>query len=350
MILVRSGNGALAPANGRKLDGQGHRMGLLGFDERNHQPMAKIAIAVSALPDSPPKALIEIARMAEDNGLAGVFTTEAGNDSLAYALALGLHTSRIKLGTAITNIYLRHPALLANEAAAVQEFTGGRFILGLGTGHREMNAILKIEMGDPMVKMRETVAALRKAFDAKRTGPQVTTKLPIYLAGVSGPMVRLAGELADGVIFNFFPPARVKQAMNELAEGAKAARRNPSEIEPTLFATAFISEDIEAARRPARKLLSRYGALRFYGNMLARSGFQKEIEGIRAARGDDAAAQRAVSDALIDSALLVGSESRVRERLQELTAPGIGTAIVFTNPVNEDRMRAIQRTIRALKQ
>lgn len=325
-------------------------MGLFRLNERNSSLMANFAIAISALPDTPPKALIEIARMAEDNGLAGVFTTEAGNDSLAYSLALGLHTSRIKLGTAITNIYLRHTALLANEAAAVQEFTGGRFILGLGTGHREMNTMLGIQMGDPMAKMRETVAALRKALDGKRTGPQVTTRLPIYLAGVSRPMVKLAGELADGVIFNFFPPARVTQAMDELAEGAKTAGRNPSEIESTLFATAFISDDIEAARRPARKLLSRYGALRFYGNMLARSGFQKEIEGIREAKGNDAAAQQAVSEALIDSALLVGPESRVRERLQELTAPGIGTAIVFTNPVNEDRMSAIKRTIRALRQ
>jgi 5,10-methylenetetrahydromethanopterin reductase len=311
--------------------------------------MAKIALAFSNLPDSPPAALIEWAKAAEDAGLAGVFMTEAGNDALACSLALGLHTHRIMLGTAISNIYLRHPALLANEAAAVQEFTGGRFILGLGTGHREMNTILKIDMGDPMVRMRETVGALRKSLDGGSTGPRVTKKLPIYLAGVSKPMVKLAGEIADGVIFNFFPPARVKQALGELAEGAKTAGRDASAIEATLFATAFISEDLEAARRPARKLLSRYGALRFYGNMMARSGFEREISAIRAAGRDAEAAIKAVSDELIDATLLVGPEARVRERLQELTAPGIGTAIVFTNPVNEDRASAIRRTIRALR-
>lgn len=311
--------------------------------------MAKIALAVSALPDTPPATLVDVAKMVEDNGLAGVFTTEAGNDSLAYSLALGLHTRTIKLGTAITNIYLRHPVLLANEAAAVQEFTGGRFVLGLGTGHREGNSQLGIEMGEPLAKMRETVSLLRKLLDQGRTGPRVSSRLPIYLAGVSRPMVKLAGEIADGVIFNFFPPARVREAMAELKEGADSVRRDPRSVEATLFATAFISDDIEAARRPARKLLSRYGALRFYGNMLARSGFKREIEGIRAAAGDEAKAQAAVSDAMIDSALLVGSEARIRERIAELTAPGIGTAIVFTNPVNEDRLTAIKRTIRALK-
>jgi alkanesulfonate monooxygenase SsuD/methylene tetrahydromethanopterin reductase-like flavin-dependent oxidoreductase (luciferase family) len=311
--------------------------------------MAKTAIAFSAMPDTPPQTLIDLSKTIEDNGLAGVFMTEAGNDSLAYCLGIGQHTKTVKLGTAITNIYLRHPILLANEAAAVHEFTNGRFILGLGTGHREMNTTLGIEMGEPMVKMREVVKTLRHAIEGNRTGPRVTSKLPIYLAGVSRPMVKLAGEIADGVIFNFFPPARVKQALGELAEGAKIGNRNVADIEPTLFATAFVSDDLEAARRPARKLLSRYGALRFYGNMLANAGFKKEIEGIRAAGRDEAKAIAAVTDAMIDAALLVGSEERIRERLAELTAPGIGTAIVFVNPVNQDRVTANQRIIRALK-
>jgi 5,10-methylenetetrahydromethanopterin reductase len=310
--------------------------------------MAKVALAFSTLPDSPPTTLVDWAKAAEDAGFASVFMTEAGNDSLACALALGLQTKRVMLGTAITNIYFRHPLLLANEAAAVQEFTGGRFILGLGTGHREMNTTLKIDMGDPMAKMREVVAAIRKPLEGGTTGPRVTKKLPIYLAGVSKPMVKLAGEIGDGVIFNFYPPRRVKEAIGELAEGARVAGRDPPQVEPTLFATAFISDDLEAARRPARKLLSRYGALRFYGNMIARAGFESEIAGIRAAGRDAEAAMRAVSENMIDSTLLVGPESRVRERLKELVAPGVGTVIVFTNPVNEDRNSAVQRTIRAL--
>ncbi len=312
--------------------------------------MAKIALACTILPDSPPARLVEWSRAAEDAGFSGVFMTEANNDSLACSLALGLHTKTIKLGTAITNIYLRHPNLLANEAAAVQEFTGGRFILGLGTGHREGNSALGIDMGVPLTRMRETVKTLRAMLDGGKTGPRVSTKLPLYLAGVSRPMVKLAGEIGDGVIFNFFPPARVKEALGELAEGAKTGGRDVKEIEPTLFATAFISDDLEAARRPARKLLSRYGALKFYGNMMAHAGFEREIAAIRAAGRDADAAIAAVSNELIDATLIVGSEARVRERLQELCAPGIGTAIVFTNPVNEDRNAAVMRTIRALKQ
>jgi alkanesulfonate monooxygenase SsuD/methylene tetrahydromethanopterin reductase-like flavin-dependent oxidoreductase (luciferase family) len=296
--------------------------------------------------------IVEWTKAAEDAGFDGVFMTEANNDSLACSLALGFNTHRIMLGTAITNIYLRHPNLLANETAALHEFTGGRFILGLGTGHRSANASLGIDMGgpfDPMKKMRETVATLRKMLDGGRTSPKVTGKQPVYLAGVSRPMVRLAGEIADGVIFNFFPPARVKEAIGEIAEGARKAGRSPKEVAPTLFATAFISEDLEAARKPGRTLLSRYGAMPFYGNMLARAGFEREMAGIRAAGSDAKAALAAVTDQMIDSTLMVGSEARVRERLAELVSPGIEWAIVFVNPVGEDRASAVKRAMRAFK-
>jgi alkanesulfonate monooxygenase SsuD/methylene tetrahydromethanopterin reductase-like flavin-dependent oxidoreductase (luciferase family) len=311
--------------------------------------MPKIALAFSIMPDSPLTSIVEWTRQAEDAGFDGVFITEANNDSLACCLGLGFKTHRIALGTAITNIYLRHPNLLANEAATVHEFTRGRFILGLGTGHRPANAALGIDMGgksDPMKKMRETVAVLRKMF-AGRTNPAVSGHLPIFLAGVSRPMVRLAGEIADGVIFNFFPPERVKAALEELREGAAKASRDARQVVPALFATAFISNDIDAARRPARTLLSRYGAMPYYGNMLAAWGFEQEMSAIRSAT-DPKAAMAAVSDRMIDATLLVGPEERIRQRLQELTAPGIGWAIVFVNPVNEDRPSSVKRAIRAL--
>ena len=313
--------------------------------------MAKIALAFSTMPDSPLSTIVEWTKQAEDAGFDGVFMTEANNDSLACCLGLGFNTQRITLGTAITNIYLRHPNLLANEVAALHEFTSGRFILGLGTGHRPSNTALGIDMGgpsEPMKKMREMVAVLRRMFKG-RTNPKISGRQPIFLAGVSRPMVRLAGEIADGVIFNFFPPERVKAALGELQEGARKAGRDMKEVVPTLFATAFISHDLEAARRPARTLLSRYGAMPYYGNMLAAAGFEREMAGIRAAAGDAKAALAAVSDTMIDATLLVGPEERVRERLKELTSPGVEWAIVFVNPVNEDRPSSVQRALRALR-
>src|SRR5262249_29217973 len=116
-----------------------------------------------------------------------------------------------------------------------------------------------------------------------------------------------------------------------------------------LFATAFISDDVELARKPARTLLSRYGAMPYYGNMFAHAGFDREMAGVRAAGSDGKAAVAAVTDKMIDALVAVGSEGRVRERLAELTSPGVGLAIVFVNPVGEDRASAVKRAMRALR-
>src|SRR5258708_23359658 len=78
--------------------------------------MPNIALACTILPDSPPARLIEWSRAAEDAGFSGVFMTEANNDSLACSPALGLPTQPLKLGTAMTNIYIHHPSLPATPA------------------------------------------------------------------------------------------------------------------------------------------------------------------------------------------------------------------------------------------
>src|SRR5260370_3410491 len=198
--------------------------------------------------------------------------------------------------------------------------------------------------------MLETVKTLRAALDGGKSGPRVTAQLPIYLAGVSRPMVALGGVIGGGVILNFLPPTWIKEALGELAEGARVGSRDQKEIEATLFATAFISDDLEAARRPARKLLSRYGALKFYGNMMAHSGFKREIAAIRAAGRDAAAAVKAVSNELIDATLLGGSGARGRGGVHVLCAAGVRTTVLFTDPVDEDHQAAAAATIVALKQ
>ena len=108
--------------------------------------MDRIALAFSPLRDAPPRDILDWSRRAEALGFAGIFVPESFNDSLAYAQAVAGVTARAKVGTAITNVYLRHPTLLAQQAAAVQELSGGRLLLGLGVGHRPVNASLGIDM------------------------------------------------------------------------------------------------------------------------------------------------------------------------------------------------------------
>ncbi len=311
--------------------------------------MASIAIAFSALRDSTLPQIVAWARAAEARGFAAVFLTESFNDSLAYAEAVALSTSRILVGTAITNVYLRHPTLLAQGAAAIQELSGGRLLLGLGVGHRQVNEPLGIEMGDPVRTMRGVVATLRSSWTKGPHQPRPATPPPVYLAGLRRPMLELAGAVGDGVILNMFPIERYSMARDALAHGAKAAERTLAAFPVCHFTTCYLSDDLEAARYQAKRMLARYANLPFYGNMLVESGFAEDVARIRAAwrTKDVAAAEGAVSDALVDATTLAGSPERCRQHLDACRAAGATMPIVSANPVGESRPAAVERALAA---
>src|SRR5881628_505625 len=96
--------------------------------------MERIALAFSPLRDASPRDIVSWSRDAEERGYEAVFIPESYCDSLAYAEAVALATSRLRVGTGVTNVYLRQPTLLAAEAAAVQEISGGRLVLGVDQG------------------------------------------------------------------------------------------------------------------------------------------------------------------------------------------------------------------------
>lgn len=310
----------------------------------------RIALAFSPLRDAPPRDVLEWSRRAEALGFDGVFVPESFNDSLAYAQAIAAATSRLRVGTAITNVYLRHPSLLAQQAAAVQAFSDGRLTLGLGVGHRAVNAGLGIDMGDPLAKMREVVGTLRDGWTKGPFQPRPETPPRVFAAALAKPMVELAGEVADGVIFNLFPVARYPKALAWLAGGAKRGGRDPGSVEVCHFTTCYLGEDERACLDEAKRMLARYASLTFYGNMLARCGFAEEVQAIRTAMRarDVARAEREVSDAMARAVTLCGPPEACRERLAAYGRAGAALAIVFPNPVGEPRAAASRRAIEGL--
>jgi len=312
--------------------------------------MDRIAVAFSPLRDASPRDILAWSERAEALGYEAVFIPESFNDSLAYAQAVARATSRVAVGTAITNIYLRHPTLLAAQAAAVQEFSGGRLVLGLGVGHRAVNEPLGIDMGDPIARMREVIGTLRAAWTRGPNQPRPATPPRLLAAALRTRMIELAGELADGAIFNLFPLARYPRALAALARGAARAGRDAGALEVCHFATCYVSDDRAAALHEAKRMLARYANLPFYGRMLTAAGFAAEVAAVGAAwrARDVAAAEAAVSDAMADAVTLVGEPSRCRERLAAYRAAGATSTIVFPNPVGEPRGAAVARALTAL--
>ncbi len=311
--------------------------------------MDRIALAFSPLRDAGPRELVAWCGRAEALGYEAVFIPESHCDSLAYAQAVAQATRRLRVGTAITNVYLRQPTLLAAQAAAVQEFSGGRLLLGLGVGHRIVNEPLGIDMSDPLGTMRRVIGTLSASWTRGPLQPRPATPPKMLAAALAPRMVELAGELSDGPIFNLFPLSRYPRALSALRRGATRAGRDAGALEVCHFTTSYLSDDRPAALHEAKRMLARYANLPFYGNMLAESGFRAEVDAVRAAwrTRDVAAAERAVTDAMADAVTLVGDPARCRERLRAYRMAGATLAIVFPNPVGESRAAAVERTLEA---
>src|SRR5262245_37045793 len=189
----------------------------------------------------------DLARETERLGYRDAWSFEADGVDAFTPLAVAAQASGLRLGTAIVNVYTRGPATLAMSAAGLAEAAPGRFILGLGSGS---DVIVESWNGGvfakPVTRVRETTQFLRRALAGERvvfrgeTFPVDGFRLsrppepvPIYLAALRSGMLRLAGEVADGVILNWLAPEDVPRCVAIVRESAANAGRDPSAIEIT---------------------------------------------------------------------------------------------------------------------
>ena len=150
------------------------------------------AVSLAAVPGRR-RAALDLAREIERRGFSGIYCPSFG-DGLGLCEAIALATERIRFGTSIANIYLRHVQDYAQTAALVHELSGGRFAFGIGVSHGPALDRMGVKAGAPLADTRAFVAGLRAA-------PRVGELPPIVLATLRKKMVALAGEVGDGMVF-----------------------------------------------------------------------------------------------------------------------------------------------------
>lgn len=309
--------------------------------------MARLGIVMASFAGLSFAELQQLAREAESAGFEAVFSPEFMNDSLANCQLMAQATSKIKVGTWIANIYLRHPALCANTAVAVDDASRGRLILGLGVSHRPIvEGILQEKMEKPRDFLRTYIKVVRdvttgKGFPGSPVQPRAATyKVPIYVAALALGTVELCGELADGTMLYLFPKSRMPKILNALERGAAKGGRKVSDCEITTGLPACISDDLNAARAAARGNLAFYGGLPFYNKLFHNSGFVQEAAAL--AKGD----ANGASDRMAEEVSLVGPPSRCREQLAAFREAGVQLPIISPVVVgNQTYAQAVRKAI-----
>jgi alkanesulfonate monooxygenase SsuD/methylene tetrahydromethanopterin reductase-like flavin-dependent oxidoreductase (luciferase family) len=304
---------------------------------------------------TPYKELIAFSQLAEEKGFEAVFFPELVNDALACAEAVALGTHRIKVGTFIANVWLRHPVLAAATAVTIDELSDGRMILGLGVSHQPLMDAMGVKMEAPQQYLREYVGRVQQAVTGHLPDMPIQSRpashpIPLYLAALSLQTAALGGEIADGLMFLFATRERLARMRQAVTRGAEQAERDPQTIDIAMGFPTFLSEDMRAARQVARESLVLYAGLPFYNRLLRNCGFVTEAEGVNQAmaRGDQHGAAACISDRLLDELLPIGSAEHCREHIAAFRAAGVALPIVVPYPVGEDYGSAVRRTLDAL--
>jgi alkanesulfonate monooxygenase SsuD/methylene tetrahydromethanopterin reductase-like flavin-dependent oxidoreductase (luciferase family) len=286
---------------------------------------------------------VEHARLADELGYDSIMCSHiAARDSFTTLAALAQHTERVRLTTAVAPIYHRSPASMAQTAATVDDVSAGRFVLGLGTGHRvTMGGWHGQEIGKPVPEMREYVALVRAILaggplpEGERwrsnfafTGFTPRPDIPIYLAGLSPAMLRLAGELADGVLLWACPADYVRDVViPEVTRGRERVGKTLDGFTVAAAVPAAADGDRGLALDGIRTELHRYFGLPFYRTMFEAAGYGKDLAGYDAAAPDREAQKRAISEELIENLCALGDAAQVRRGIERYRAAGA------TNPV-----------------
>jgi probable F420-dependent oxidoreductase len=320
--------------------------------------------------------LTDAARRAERAGSSVVWCPEMHRSALVTAAAMGAATERCGVGTAVALAFTRSPMTLALEALDVDELTGGRFVLGLGSGVRALNERWhNATFGKPAPHLRETVRNVRAFWAAagegtpvdlggeyepfrlrgyRRPFAQVRRQLPIYLAGMGPAMTALAGETGDGWISHeLCSPAHLRdRALPALRTGLRRAHRKRDELDVVVSALCAVDADPRRARRWAAGTVGFYASVASYADFFAFHGFGAEHHRVMTAFRAGASADELgdlVPDAMVDALALAGSPEQVTARLAGYR--GLADTIKLTPPthgVDAEESRTCQDQIIAL--
>jgi alkanesulfonate monooxygenase SsuD/methylene tetrahydromethanopterin reductase-like flavin-dependent oxidoreductase (luciferase family) len=240
----------------------------------------------------------------------------AGRDSITVLMAYAARSERLLLGTGVTPIYSRTPVATAQSFATLDEISGGRAIIGLGISHRPVvEAWYGQKIEKPLREMREYVGVVRAILRGEEPpqgerfgssfrfmGYQPRPDIPIYLAGLAPGMLRLAGEIADGVILWLCAPGYIRDVVvPTVAEGRAKAGKSPEGFDIVAAVPSAVTSDPDQAKAQLRSELIPYFSLPFYRKMIELSGYGDDLAGF------DREGVDAISDGFLSDLAAIGT-------------------------------------------
>jgi probable F420-dependent oxidoreductase len=305
-----------------------------------------------------PRAVLDIAALADNLGYRSLWTVEAtGTDAFSLLGGASAVAPGLDLGTGIVPIQIRTPPLAAMSAASLQAMSPEATVwLGVGVS---APGILRQHGQDapvkPIAMMREYVALLRECLSGEsvtfegdfwqvkrfRLGVRLGERRPkIVMAALNPQMLKLAGEVADGVLLNYLPASHVAASVERVRAGGAAK----------IFAYVHAAVgDLERSAGSARRDLFNYAMADGYARMFRAAGFTEEVDELRSRQRerDREGALAAISEKMIQAIDFLGSATEVTEFVRSYVDAGVEHPVLMPMPWGEDRFAVTEQTMAA---
>ncbi len=314
---------------------------------------------VTIMSDPPSSKIVELTRFAEAQGFAYGWLWDSHllwMEPYPLLTLMAINTTRMRLGTCVTNPATREPSVTASAFATLNEISGGRMAMGIGRGDSARRV-----MGKPpttLVRLEAAIHEIRALTSGQETQDDDHTiqmkwakgGLPIYVAAYGPKALRLAGRVGDGVILQFADPDLVRWCLSFVREGCEEAGRDWPSYHVMSAAPSFISDDIERARAQVRwfpalvsnhvvDLISKYpldelpAELTMY--VRNRPGYDYQEHGRVGAHHAEF-----VSDEVVDRFCVIGSVEQCAARLQALADAGVNEFNIYL--MTDERERTLE--------
>ena len=323
----------------------------------------------------------EEARRMEALGVDSVYVGETHHNPFLPLVLVAEHTERIRMGTSVAIAFPRVPHISANIAWDLAQYSGGRFVLGLGTqvkGHNERR--FSVPWAPPGPRLRDYIACMRAIWDSWQhgtkpnyegeyyqyrltspffnPGPIDHPDIPVIISAVNPFNARLAGEVCDGITIHGFSTFRyIREVLiPAVHEGARRAGKNPADLHIQgggFIVTGRNTQEVEEARERTRRQISFYASTRSYIKVMQTHGWDDEaaqlhrlsIEG----KWDDMAAL--ITDDILEEFCVIGTWDELPGKMREKFA-GINTQVTIPvdarTPDEESQFREIIASLKTI--
>ena len=305
-------------------------------------PARPLAVGITPM-ETRRDVVLHVATRAEELGYSAIFVAEGWGHDVSVLLAeIATCTTRIGLGTGVINVWGRSPAMIAMLAASLDELSGGRFVLGLGTGSPALaEGLHDIPFSRPVARLGQVARQARRLLDGERIDPSVpggatllrlavrpSSRIPIQMAALGPQAVRLTGELADAWCPFLLPLSGLKEGIRLIEEGTARSENSMPQIRPGL--PVAVSPDPSAARELAtwwvRFYLTSMGPL--YARTLRNLGFDAAVDALLAAP----TGVPAQAEVLLDELTVWGDASAARLTLDAWHDAGADMPVLVLPP------------------